>query len=153
MRVRTGPGRRRIRRKPGARSRRRPRTLRKLTADAIAEPFLREPPKKRRYLLGKATRVCEPLVRDFMEGQDNVSKPPAMTLDHWLQAILAGRRRVIELSEGSTFGEVLTMLMPMMDHEFAVEWRDASAQKQARRLMERLQAQGFYATASTEAAA
>ena len=53
-------------------------------------------------------------------------------------------REVLILWEGSAMARAADTLFPMFAHGFEEQKRDASAQKQAGRLLARLQAEGLY---------
>lgn len=50
----------------------------------------------------------------------------------------------LELWEGSAMAEAAGIFLPMIEHVFEEEKLDASAQKQAARIMKRLQEKGYY---------
>ena len=50
----------------------------------------------------------------------------------------------LELWEGSAMAEAAAFYFPMIEHVFEEERLDESAQKQARRIMQKLQAKGYY---------
>lgn len=50
----------------------------------------------------------------------------------------------LELWEGSSMAEAAAIYLPMIEHVFSEERLDESAQKQARKIMQRLQSKGYY---------
>lgn len=50
----------------------------------------------------------------------------------------------LELWEGSAMAEAAAIYLPMIEHVFDEERLDESAQKQARRIIQKLQAKGYY---------
>lgn len=123
--------------------------IRALTIKGLEEPFLDCSNVRRRRLLDRTAAVGSECIR-AMGFEDQSSVKFAMTYYYWLEDLLA--RDVLSLTEGSSMGEAVTMLMPMMEHGFESERRDASARKQAGRMLRWLQERGFYREAMAEAA-
>lgn len=118
-----------------------------LLIDCLREPFLDLSNAHQRRLLSATTALCADCIKEMgFEGQSSVKF--AMTFYYFTEDLLS--RGVLEVVEGSKMGEALTLLLPMMDHGFSREPQDASAQKQAKRLLRWLQGRGFYADAAGE---
>lgn len=113
--------------------------LKELLLRACVEPVEGLGPKEGGKVARRIERVCEAAAKEF-DGQPAVKI--AMALFYFLEDLLS--REVLTLWEGSAFGEAMTLLMPMFEHGFESEKIDASARKQARKLLERLQREGYF---------
>ena len=123
--------------------------IRTLTMAGVTEPFADCRPADRSRVLRRAADLGGDCIR-AMGFEDQSSVKFAMTYYYWLEDLLA--RDVLSLTEGSSMGEAVTMLLPMMEHGFDSERRDASARKQAGRMLRWFQDRGFYVDAWAEAA-
>ncbi len=106
--------------------------IRALTIAGVTEPFADCRPSERSRLTRRAADLGGDCIR-AMGFEEQASVKFAMTYYYWLEDLLA--RDVLSLIEGSSMGEAVTMLMPMMEHGFESERRDASARKQAARML------------------
>jgi hypothetical protein len=113
--------------------------LKELLAVACAEPLDGLPAGKRSSVARRIERVTNTVAEEF--DQQPAAKI-GMALYYFLEDLL--QRGVIHLWDGSAFAETMQILMPMFEHGFAIERMDASAQKQARRMREQLQREGYY---------
>jgi hypothetical protein len=113
--------------------------LRELLRAACWEPIANDPEKKQRNLANRIYRIATEVSADL---DQQLGTKVALTFYYWLEDLLS--RGVLICYEGSAFGRAVSMLFDMMKHAFEVERLDASAQKQARKLLDRLQAQGYY---------
>lgn len=120
--------------------------MQNLVMAGVSEPFADLGLHHRSRLLRATADLCADSIR-AMGFEDQASVKFAMTYYYWVEDLLS--RDVLSLSEGSSMGEALTMLLPMMEHGFAEERRDASARKQAGRMLRWFQDRGFYAAASS----
>jgi hypothetical protein len=124
--------------------------LQALLIDCLREPFIDLSNARQRRLLNMTTALCADCIKEMgFEGQSSVKF--AMTYYYFVEDLLA--RGVLEVVEGSKMGEALTMLLPMMEHGFEREAQDASAQKQAKRLLRWFNARGFYGDVAEQEAA
>jgi hypothetical protein len=121
--------------------------LQGLVIAGLTEPFADLSGAHKRRLITATTDLCRSCIAE-MGWENQPSVKFAMSYYYWIEDLLS--RGVLELAEGSAMGEALTMLLPMMSHGFEHEARDASAQKQARKLLRWLQGRGFYAEAVNE---
>ncbi|MGX9981931.1 hypothetical protein [Methylobacterium fujisawaense] len=122
--------------------------LQELIVAGCTEPFAGLSLAPRSRLLCRTADLCQACIR-AMGFEDQSSVKFGMVYYYWLEDLLA--RDVLALAEGSSMAEAVTLLLPMMEHGFAVEARDASARKQAARMLRWFQERGFYAEATTEA--
>lgn len=113
--------------------------LERLCALACCEPIEDLPPRERGKLARRIERVVNEAIKPW-EGQPAIKI--AMTIYHFLRDLTD--REVLVLWEGSAMGQTMDLLFPMFEHGFACERQDASAQKQARRLLTFLQGQGYF---------
>lgn len=113
--------------------------LRDLLSTACHEPVEDLPPKKLAQMARRIDRLATYCADDF---QQQPAVKVAMALYYFLEDLL--QRDCLVLWEGSAMGTAVEMLMPMFAHGFERERQDASAQKQARRMLEKLQREGFY---------
>lgn len=116
--------------------------LRAHLVTACVEPIVDLAPRLQGKLARRIERTVEEIGRYF-DGQDNLKV--ALCLYYFLADLL--EREILVLFEGSAMAEAMALLLPMMEHGFGRERLDASAQKQARRLLARLQAAGLYGAA------
>lgn len=116
--------------------------IQKLIIDGITEPFTDCGLAQRSRLVNETTVLCTDCIR-AMGFEDQSSIKFAMTYYYWLDDLLS--REVLSLFEGSAMGEAVTLIMPMMEHGFEEERQDASARKQAARMLRWFQWRGFFA--------
>jgi hypothetical protein len=121
--------------------------LRRLTGEAMMQPFRGNTPQVEVKLLRRARRETAEVVGE-LDGQSAIKI--AMALYYFLVELVDGG--YLEVWEGSFVHEAIELLVPMMRDGFAQPDLDASAQKQARRLLQRLQARGWYRPAVMQAA-
>jgi hypothetical protein len=117
--------------------------LEDLLVQACVEPIADLPEQKGIQVARRIERTTDAIAKDF---DDQPAVKIAMALYYFLQDLL--EREVLVLWEGSAFAEAMQILMPMFEHGFEVQRIDASAQKQARRLRERLEREGYYRRAA-----
>ncbi|APT31892.1 hypothetical protein MCBMB27_02601 [Methylobacterium phyllosphaerae] len=122
--------------------------LRDLIIAGCSEPFVGLAIGPRSRLLRRTADLCQSCIR-AMGFEDQSSVKFGMVYYYWLEDLLA--RDVLSLAEGSSMAEAVTLLLPMMEHGFAVQARDASARKQAARMLRWFQERGFYVEAEMEA--
>ncbi|MEE7478471.1 hypothetical protein [Methylobacterium hispanicum] len=116
--------------------------LQELILAGVQEPFADLRIAHRSRVLRETADVCADCVK-AMGFEDQSSVKFAMTYYYWLEDLLA--RDVLSLVEGSSMHEAVTLLLPMMEHGFDEARRDASARKQAARMLRWFQGRGFYA--------
>jgi hypothetical protein len=124
--------------------------IRTLTMAGVTEPFAECRQGERNRLLRRAADLGGDCIR-AMGFEDQSSVKFAMTYYYWLEDLLS--REVLSLTEGSNMAEAVSMLLPMMEHGFDNERRDASARKQAARMLRWFQERGFYLDAGMSAEA
>lgn len=113
--------------------------LRDLLKVACIEPIADIDPRKAGQLSRRIDRVAKEVTAEY--DQERGIKL-ALVFYYWLEDLLS--RGVLVCHEGSTFGRAIRMLFTMFQHGFAIEKQDASAQKQARRLLEKFQVAGYF---------
>lgn len=113
--------------------------LRDLMIAACMDPIDDLPPREGVKVARRIERLVDRLAMDF---DQQPAVKVAMALYYFIEDLLQ-RERLI-LWEGSAMGEALSILLPMFEYGFEREQQDASARKQARRLLEKLQKEGFY---------
>jgi hypothetical protein len=92
---------------------------------------------------GKVARRIERITRSVAgEFDDQPGVKVALSLYYFVKELID--RGILVLWEGSDVGEAINLLVPMFEHGFEVEKQDLSAQKQARKLLDRLQREGYY---------
>lgn len=124
--------------------------LRDLIIAGSSEPFAGLSLGPRSRLLRRTADLCQDCIRS-MGFEDQSSVKFGMTYYYWLADLLD--RDVLSLFEGSAMAEAVDLLLPMMEHGFAVQARDASARKQAARMLRWFQERGFYVEAEAAEAA
>lgn len=113
--------------------------LKELLVTACLEPITDLPEATGIKVARRVERVADKITAPY------ANQPAikfAMVLFYFLQDLLD--RDVLVLWEGSAFGAAMQLLVPMFEHGFSIEKQDASAQRQARRLLEQLQREGYY---------
>lgn len=113
--------------------------LKALLQAACSEPMADLPRKAKAKIARRIERAIVPVLKPW-QGGSAVSL--GMALYHFLEDLLS--REVLVLLEGSSFAEAMAILLPMMEHGFEEEGRDATARDQARALLSGLQAAGYY---------
>lgn len=116
--------------------------LQDLLLRACIEPLDGLQEREGKKIARRVERVVDEAAKDF---DQQPAVKIAMSLFYFLEHLLA--TGYLELWEGSPMGEAMSLLMPMFDHGFEKHRQDRSAQKQARRLLQHLQRQGYYAQA------
>ena len=113
--------------------------LKELLNAACDEAIEGLPDRKRRQLNNRITRVA-------MAGSIGLDQQDAvkisLSLYYFTQALLDSE--VLVLWEGSSMGQAMDMLFPAYARGFAEPRVNASAHKQARKVLQSLQAAGFY---------
>lgn len=106
---------------------------------ACLEPFADLKARKRQALLRRLERVTRQLIADWKD-------QPAMRLTMMLWCFLKDLtdRQILILWEGSAMDRAMKKLMPMCEHGFEDRASAAAAEDQARALLIRLRAEGFY---------
>ncbi|CAB4122625.1 hypothetical protein UFOVP32_45 [uncultured Caudovirales phage] len=113
--------------------------LKDLLLEACVQPLDGLDKKKAGQVARRIERICESCAVDF---DQHSALKVGVALYYFLQDLL--EREVLVLWEGSSFGEAMQLLMPMFEHGFAEHNVDRSAQKTARRLLTKLQTEGYY---------
>lgn len=106
---------------------------------ACIEPFSDLADKKQHALLRRVERIGKGVIAGW---SDRSALSVMLTLWYFVKDLTD--REVLILWEGSAMARAANTLLPMFAHGFEEEKRDASAQKQASHLLERLQAEGLY---------
>ncbi|KMO32898.1 hypothetical protein VQ02_22610 [Methylobacterium variabile] len=107
---------------------------------ACLEPFNDLVGKKQYALLRRVERIGKGVIAEWT---DRPALSLMLTLWYFVKDLTD--REVLILWEGSAMARAADKLLPMFEHGFEQQKRDASAQKQAGRLLARLQAEGLYA--------
>lgn len=93
-----------------------------------------------------AGKMARRIDRNAAEALKAVDNPPAdklgMILFYALESLI--ETGALELIEGSTFAEAMNLLLPALDQAFAEPALDASARKQAKRLLAHFKTKGFF---------
>lgn len=110
-----------------------------LLTEACLEPLVGLMPKDEIKIARRIERTVDAIARPY-DGQPAIKL--ALVLFYFLSDLV--EREVLELWEGSAFGEAWKLLEPMFAHGFEEERLDKSAQKQARKLLESLKREGLY---------
>lgn len=113
--------------------------LRELVLQASVDPVSDLPDREALKVARRVERLVERVTVDF---DQQPAVKVAMCLYYFIEDLLQSERLI--LWEGSAMGEALSILLPMFEYGFEREQQDASARKQARRLLEKLQKEGFY---------
>lgn len=106
---------------------------------ACIEPFSDLVGKKQQALLRRVERIGIGVIEGW---GDRSALSVMLTLWYFVKDLTD--REVLILWEGSAMARAADKLLPMFAHGFEEQKRDTSAQKQARRLLTRLQADGLY---------
>ncbi|OAH17545.1 hypothetical protein AX289_32315 [Methylorubrum populi] len=107
---------------------------------ALFEPFNDLVGKKQHALLRRVERIGKGVIAEW---NDRPALSLMLTLWYFVKDLTD--REVLILWEGSAMARATDQLLPMFEHGFDEQKQDASAQKQAGRLLARLQAEGLYA--------
>ena len=113
--------------------------LKTLLAQANDEPLADLTPKDRGKITRRIERVTDAAVHDW---DGLCALRVAMALHFFLETLI--ERGILVLWEGTPMGEAVSMQHPMFERGFEEPTLEHAARKQARRLMERYQAAGFY---------
>lgn len=97
-------------------------------------------PRQMALVLGKQ---IDRLHNDVMSEYDKTRADKVATAVYYVLKELTDTG-YLELWEGSAMAEAAAIYLPMIEHVFNEERLDDSAQKQARRIMQKLQAKGYY---------
>jgi hypothetical protein len=106
---------------------------------ACLEPFADLTPRKQQAVLRRLDRIGKDVIADW---RDRSSLSLVLTLWYLLKDLVD--REVLILWQGSAMDRAAHTLLPMFEHGFEEQKRDASAQEQAVRLLARLRAEGLY---------
>ena len=106
---------------------------------ATVEPFEDLPLKKKQALLRRVERIGKAVI---VEWTDRSALSVMLTVWYFLKDLTD--REVLILWEGSAMDSATRKLLPMFEHGFAEQTRDALAQEHARQLLADLQLQGMY---------
>jgi hypothetical protein len=110
--------------------------------DAAAATILRREDQKRRAaLMRRVMRLHDTATEPDRKGGVSILKI-GMTIYYVLQAVL--RSGYLELEEGSDLARAISAIIENFDDAFGEKKLDASAQKQARRMMEVLNREGYF---------
>ena len=113
--------------------------MRSLLMRACLEP-VEGLPRKMALVLGKQIdRLHNEIMADY--GQTRADKV-ATSIYYILKDLTDSG--YLELWEGSAMAEAAAIYLPMIEHVFEEAKLDESAQKHARRIMQKLQAKGYY---------
>lgn len=115
-------------------------TVKALLVRATGEPLQGFNAATRAFVWKKVETVHEKAALALMM-RDPVKD--GMVLYYFLETYLL-KTGFLELQEGSAFAEAMRLVLPYLESFFAEALLDASAQKQARHLLELLQAEGYY---------
>ena len=107
---------------------------------ACLEPFADLTPRKQQAILRRLDRIGKDIIAEWV---DRSSLSLVLTLWYFLKDLID--REVLILWQGSAMDQAVRALLPMFEHGFAEQQRDAAAQEQAVRLLARLRAEGLYA--------
>jgi hypothetical protein len=113
--------------------------MRALLMHACLEP-IEGLPRKMALVLGKQ---IDRLHNEVMAEYDQSRADKVATAVYYLLKDLTDTG-YLELWEGSAMAEAAAIYLPMIEHVFEEGRLDESAQKQARRIMQKLQSKGYY---------
>lgn len=113
--------------------------LGKLLVKACTEALDDLPEKAGSKIARRIERIHEAVTKDM---DDQAAAKVGLTIYYFVKDLID--REVLVLWDGSAFGEAINTMIPMFDYAFDVERMDKSARKQARRLLELLQREGYY---------
>jgi hypothetical protein len=113
--------------------------MRSLLLRACLEP-IEGLPRKHAIILGQQ---IDRLHNDVMAEYDKTRADKVATAVYYILKELTDTG-YLELWEGSAMAEAAAIYLPMIEHVFDQERLDDSAQKQARRIMQKLQSKGYY---------
>lgn len=97
--------------------------------------------RRRGNLLRRVHRLDRNVMQHWVGGEIRCDKVGLMVWDV-LQAVLD--QEYLVLHEGSDVAEALTILTPILEHALEIETLRKSAEKQAPKLLARLQAEGYF---------
>ena len=106
---------------------------------ACLEPFADLAPRKQQAVLRRLDRIGKDVIAEWA---DRSSLSLVLTLWYFLKDLVD--REVLILWQGSAMDRAVQTLLPMFEHGFEEQKRDAAAQEQAVRLLVRLRAEGLY---------
>ena len=106
---------------------------------ACLEPFADLAPRKQQAVLRRLDRIVKDVIAEWA---DRSSLSLVLTLWYFLKDLVD--REVLILWQGSAMDRAVQTLLPMFEHGFEEQKRDAAAQEQAVRLLARLRAEGLY---------
>ena len=113
--------------------------MRSLLLKACLEP-IEGLPRQMALILGKQ---IDRLHADIMSEYDQTRADKVAAAVYYMLKELTDTG-YLELWEGSAMAEAAAIYLPMIEHVFTEERLDESAQKQSRRIMQKLQAKGYY---------
>lgn len=119
--------------------------MRKLLATASIEPLQNLNQQSRLVLSRQIDRVHAQVMKEY--DQHRADKV-ATAVYYFLKELTD--TGYLELWEGSPVAEAAAIYLPMIEHVFEETRLDASAQKQARRIIQKLQERGYYQGATTD---
>jgi len=114
-------------------------SLRSLLKFAALQPLEGLPNRLRLVVAKQIDRVHASVMDEY--DQQRADKV-ATTIYYFLKEITDSG--YLELWEGSPIAEAAALYLPMIEHVFEIEALDGSAQKQARRVLSKLQSKGYY---------
>lgn len=106
---------------------------------ACREPFADLVPRKQQAVLRRLDRIAKGVIAGWA---DRSSLSLVLTLWYFLKDLVD--REVLILWQGSAMDRAVHTLLPMFEHGFEEQKRDAAAQEQAVRLLACLRAEGLY---------
>lgn len=106
---------------------------------ACLEPFADLAPRKQQAVLRRLDRIAKDIMAEWT---DQSSLSLVLTLWYFLKDLVD--REVLILWQGSAMDRAVLTLLPMFEHGFEEQKRDAAAQEQAGQLLARLRAEGLY---------
>ncbi len=113
---------------------------RDLLKTACREPLADLPYARRGKLARRVTRVYQTAMDELF---DQPAVKATLTVYYVIEDLI--ERGAIELFDGSAFAEGADIIMPMAEHGLESAAIEASARKQARRILDRLKREGIYA--------
>lgn len=113
--------------------------MRALLENACMEPLAGLPAPMAKGL----GRIIDKVQTEVMREYDQQRADKVATAVYYFLADLTDSG-YLELWEGSAMAEAAAIFLPMIEHVFSEERLDESAQKQARKIMSKLQAKGYY---------
>ena len=113
--------------------------MRSLLKLACFEPLEGLPNKLRLLLAKQIDRVHAYVMNEY---DDQRADKVGAAIYYFLKEITD--TGYLELWEGSPVAEAAALFLPMIEHVFEIDALDESAQKQARRILSKLQERGYY---------